>query len=99
MPEVGLVVLQVLGTGMAALTQMDIGAIFAYPGVTLPQLLDKDSDDLIFTTTQAALFGGCTRSAVGEESSSIIIQSVEINVWSRRIRNKEKERERERRWR
>ncbi|XP_050714951.1 facilitated trehalose transporter Tret1-like [Eriocheir sinensis] len=48
---------QVLGTGMAALAQVDIGAIFSYPGVTLPQLLDETSDDLIFSTTQAALFG------------------------------------------
>lgn len=42
---------------MAALAQMDIGAIFSYPGVTLPQLLDKTSDDLVFDTAQAALFG------------------------------------------
>ncbi|MPC16288.1 Facilitated trehalose transporter Tret1-2 [Portunus trituberculatus] len=48
---------KVLGTGVAAMAQMDIGAIFAYPGVTLPQLLDGTSDDLVFTTAQAALFG------------------------------------------
>lgn len=74
--EVGRVVLQVLGTGMAALAQVDIGAIFSYPGVTLPQLLDESSDDLIFSTTQAALFGGCTRNAAVEESTCIIIQYV-----------------------
>lgn len=53
--------LQVLGTGVAAMTQMDIGGIFAYPGVTLPQLLDETSDDLVFTTAQAALFGRLRR--------------------------------------
>ena len=53
--------LQVLGTGVAAMAQMDIGGIFAYPGVTLPQLLDGTSADLVFTTAQAALFGRSSR--------------------------------------
>ncbi|XP_045621584.2 facilitated trehalose transporter Tret1-2 homolog [Procambarus clarkii] len=48
---------QVMATVVAALAQVDMGAMIGFAGVTLPQLMDKTSGDLVLDTSQSALFG------------------------------------------
>ena len=53
------ILLQILAAIFSALTHFAVGAIIAYPGVTLPALTDQNSTDIILTETDAALFSKC----------------------------------------
>ncbi|XP_069958591.1 uncharacterized protein [Cherax quadricarinatus] len=46
-----------MATIVVALTQVDVGAVIGFAGVTLPQLMDQSSDDLQFNTSESPLFG------------------------------------------
>ncbi|KAK8726000.1 hypothetical protein OTU49_010600, partial [Cherax quadricarinatus] len=48
---------QFMATIVVALTQVDVGAVIGFAGVTLPQLMDQSSDDLQFNTSESPLFG------------------------------------------
>ncbi|CAL4099030.1 unnamed protein product, partial [Meganyctiphanes norvegica] len=65
---------EILGTVMAALTHLAIGAIGGYPGVTLDQLTDLKSDDLILIGYHEALFASLVHisSAIGCICSGVL---------------------------
>lgn len=47
---------QVYGTLATALTHMGMGTILGFSGITLPQLTDSTSNDLVLSTFQVAIF-------------------------------------------
>ena len=45
-----------MGSLLSAMVFFSVGTMIAYPGIALPELLDENSDDLVLTEQQAALF-------------------------------------------
>nr|XP_027228779.1 facilitated trehalose transporter Tret1-2 homolog isoform X2 [Penaeus vannamei] len=86
---------QVYGTLATALTHMGMGTILGFSGITLPQLTDSTSNDLVLSTFQVAIFssvinlgaavgciaGGVPLVRIGQRLTLLMILPVALLAW------------------
>ncbi|XP_063592578.1 facilitated trehalose transporter Tret1-2 homolog [Penaeus indicus] len=86
---------QVYGTLATALTHMGMGTILGFSGITLPQLTDATSSDLVLNTFQVAIFssvinlgaavgciaGGVPLVRIGQRLTLLMILPVALLAW------------------